>query len=48
MVNVLSANFKNLEVLPFLSQLNQAFSFGIVDWETKLLRHGNWGELCPF
>ena len=31
-----------MEFLPFFSQLNQAFSFGIVVWETKLLRHGNW------
>ena len=37
-----------MEVLPFLSQLDQAFFFGIVVWDSKLLRHGNWGELGPF
>ena len=47
MVSVLSANLK-MEVLPFFSQLNQAFSFRIVVWDSKLLRHGNWGELGPF
>ena len=37
-----------MEVLQFFSQLNQAFSFGIVVWDSKLFRHGNWGELGPF
>ena len=40
--------FEQMEVLQFLSHLNQAFSFGIVVWDSKLLRHGNWGELGPF
>ena len=47
-MSVLSANFKKMEVLPFFSQLNQAFSFKIVVWGSKLLRHSNWGKLRPF
>ena len=47
-VSVLSANFKKMEVLPFFSQLHQAFSFEIVVWDSKLLRHSNWGKLGPF
>ena len=37
-----------MEVLQFFLQLNQVFSFGIVVWDSKLLKHGNWGELGPF
>ena len=40
--------FELMEVLQFFSQLNQTFSFGIVVWNSKLLRHSNWGELGPF
>ena len=47
-VSVLSSNFKKWRFLPFFSQLNQVFSFRIVVWDSKLLRHGNWGELDPF
>ena len=47
-VSILSANFKRMEVLPFFSQLHQAFSFEIVVWDSKLLRHSNWGKLGPF
>ena len=48
-VSVLSANLKKkMEVLPFFLQLHQAFSFGIVVWDSKLLRHSNWGKLGPF
>ena len=32
-MGVLSANLKKMEVLPFFSQLYQAFSFGIVFWD---------------
>ena len=39
---------KKMKVLQFFSLLNQAFSFGIVVWDSKLLRHSNWGELGPF
>ena len=46
-VSVLSANLKKMEVLQFFSQLHQAFSFGTVVWDSKLLRHGNWGQLGP-
>ena len=46
--SVLSANLKKIEVLQLVLQLNQAFSFRIVVWDSKLLRHGNWGELGPF
>ena len=48
MVSVLSANLKKMEVLPFFSQLHQAFSFEIVVWDSKLLKHSNWGKLGPF
>ena len=34
--------------LQFFLQLNQVFSFRIVVWDSKLLKHGNWGELGPF
>ena len=37
-----------MEVLQFLLQLNQAFSFGIVVWDSQLLKHSKWGELGPF
>ena len=47
-VSVLSANFKKMEVLPFFLQLHQVFSFEIVVWDSKLLRHINWGKLGPF
>ena len=47
-VSVLSANLKKKEVLPFFSQLHQVFSFRIVVWDSKLLRHSNWGKLGPF
>ena len=47
-MSVLSANFKKMEVLPFFSQLHQAFSFEIVVWDSKLLRHSDWGKLGPF
>ena len=47
-VSVLSANLRKMEVLPFFSQLHQAFFFGIVVWDSKLLRHSNWGKLGPF
>ena len=40
--------FEKMEVLQFFSQLNQVFSFRIVVWDSKLLSHGNWGELGPF
>ena len=40
--------FEKMEVLQFFSQLNQMFSFGIGDWDSKLLKHGNWGKLGPF
>ena len=40
--------FEKMEVLQFFSPLNQVCSFGIVVWDSKLLRHGNWGELGPF
>ena len=40
--------FEKMEVLQFFSQLNQAFSFGRVFWDSKLIRHGNWGKLGPF
>ena len=40
--------FEKMEVLQFFSQLNQVSSFGIVVWDSKLLQHGNWGELGPF
>ena len=46
-MGVLSANLKN-GGLQFFLQLNQVFSFGIVVWDSKLLKHGNWGELGPF
>ena len=32
--------FEKMEVLHFFSQLNQVFSFGIVVWDSKLLKHG--------
>ena len=44
----ISANFKKMEVLPFFSQLHQAFSFEIVVWDSKLLRQSNWGKRGPF
>ena len=47
-MGVLSANLKKMEFLQFFSLLNQAFSFGIVVGDSKLLRHSNWGELGPF
>ena len=40
--------FEKMEVLQFFSQLNQAFSFGIVFWDSELIRHGNWGQLSFF
>ena len=40
--------FEKMEVLQFFSQLNEVFAFGIVVWDSKLLKHGNWGELGPF
>ena len=40
--------FEKMEVLQFFLQLNQVFSFEIVVWDSKLLKHGNWGELGPF
>ena len=40
--------FEKMEVLQFLSHLNQALSFGIVVWDSKLLRHGSWGEQQPW
>ena len=40
--------FEKKEVLQFFSQLNQVFSFGIVLWDSKLIRHGNWDKLGPF
>ena len=40
--------FEKMEVLPLFSQLNQAFSFGIVFWDKKLISNGNWGKLGPF
>ena len=40
--------FEKMEDLQFFSQLNQVFTFGIVVWDSKLLKHGNWGELGPF
>ena len=39
--------FEKMEVLQFFSQLNQAFFFGIVFSDSKLLRHGNWDKLGP-
>ena len=47
-MGVLSANLKKMEVLQFFSQLNQAFSFGIVFWDSKLISDGNWGKVDPF
>ena len=40
--------FEKMGVLQIFSLLNQAFSFGIVVWVSKLLRNSNWGELGPF
>ena len=40
--------FEKMEEMQFFSQLNQAFSLGILVWDSKLLKHGNWGELGPF
>ena len=40
--------FEKLEVLQFFSRLNQALSFGIVFWDSKLIKDGNWGKLGPF
>ena len=40
--------FEKMEVLQIFLLLNQAFSFGIVVWDSKLLRHSNWGELGRF
>ena len=40
--------FEKMEVLQFFSVLNQAFSFGIVVWDSKLLRHSNCSELGLF
>ena len=39
---------EKMEVLQFFLQLNQAFSFGIVFWDSKLISHANWGKLGPF
>ena len=39
---------KKMEILQFFFLLNQAFSFGIVVLDSKLLRYSNWGELGPF
>ena len=38
-MGVLSANLKENGGLQFFLLLNQAFSFGIVVWDSKLLRH---------
>ena len=40
--------FEKMEVLQIFLLLNQAFSFGIVVWDSKLLTHSNWGKLGPF
>ena len=44
-MGILSANSKKMEVLKFFPFLNQAFFFGIVVWDSNLLRHStcNWG-----
>ena len=47
--NFLSANLKkNGGFAFFFSQVNQALSFVIVVWDSKLLSRGNWGKLGPF
>ena len=47
-MSVISANFKKMEVLRLFLAAKQAFSFRIVVWDSKLLRHGNLSELGPF
>ena len=40
--------FEKMGVLQIFSLVNQAFSFGIVVGDSKLLRNSNWDELGPF
>ena len=47
-MGILSANWKKWRFCSFSRSLTKCSPSELVVWDSKLLKHGNWGELGPF